>query len=83
MTSLLLSLIRLKKPVKFGKEEFDPVSVVICCAIEDTPLYVNALMQLLTIIKNPTFMERVNSAVSAKQIYEFFVERRVANTVEE
>lgn len=77
------SLIRLKKPVKFGKEEFDPVSVVICCAIEDTPLYVNALMQLLTIIKNPAFMERVNSAVSAKQIYEFFVERRVANTVEE
>ena len=40
-------------------------------------------MQLLTIIKNPAFMERVNSAVSAKQIYEFFVERRVANTVEE
>lgn len=70
------SLIRLTKPVIFNKEEFDPVSVVICIAIEDSPMYVNAMMQLISIIKNPSFMDMVINATSSQQIYDFLISER-------
>lgn len=70
------SLIRLTKPVNFNKDEFDPVSVVICIAIEDSPMYVNAMMQLISIIKNPSFMDMVINATSSQQIYDFFINER-------
>ena len=55
------SIILLDKPVKFGKEEFDPASVIFCSAIEDSPEYVNALMKIISIAKNPPFLNMLKS----------------------
>ena len=46
----------LAKPVKFGKDGFDPASVIFCNAIEDSREYVNALMKVISIAKNPQFL---------------------------
>lgn len=71
-----ISLIRLKNPVEFGKDGFDPVRVVICCAIEDSPDYVNALMQLLNTLKNPMFIENVIKTKDKNKILELLISNR-------
>ena len=63
-----ISIMRLRKPVIFGKEGFDPVSIVICCAIIDEPEYINALMRLLTKIKDPLNIDRLLRAKTSEEI---------------
>ena len=58
--------------MKFGKEGFDPVSVIICSTIEDSPEYVNALMKVISMAKNPQFLEHVKKAQSAYDIVKLF-----------
>ena len=55
------SIILLDKPVKFGKDGFDPASVIFCNAIEDSREYVNALMKIISIAKNPPFLNMLKS----------------------
>ena len=66
------SIIMLAKPVKFGKEGFDPASVIFCSVIEDSREYVNALMKVISMAKNPQFLEHVKKAQSAYDIVELF-----------
>ena len=67
-----VSIVRLKEPVNFGKEEFDPIQVIVCCAIEDSPQYINALMKVMSIIKHPHFIKKVMSAKCPQEIIELF-----------
>ena len=67
-----IAIVRLKHGVSFGKEGFDPVNILVCCAIEDSPKYINALMRIMSIVKNPLFLEKVLAAKKAQEVYDLF-----------
>ena len=66
------SIIMLAKPVKFGKEGFDPASVIFCSVIEDSREYVNALMKVIYMAKNPQILEYAKKAQSDYDIVELY-----------
>ena len=55
----------------FGKNEFDPVEVVVACAVFDTHEYVNALLQLMTAIRKPSFLEMMRKAKRPNDVIHF------------
>lgn len=57
-----ISIIRLNEPVPFGKEEFDPVKIVVGCSILDSPENLNLLMKVMKLIKDPNFYKAVDEA---------------------
>lgn len=63
-----ISIVRLRHPVVFGKQEFDPVHVVIGIATEDTPEFTGALLKLMGIIRNPNFLQEVLHAKTDEEI---------------
>lgn len=63
-----VSIVRFDKPIVFGKEEFDPVEVVVACAIFDTQEYINALLQLMMALRKPGFVKVVKKARKADDI---------------
>ena len=65
------SIVRFSKPITFGKNEFDPVEVVVACAVFDTHEYVNALLQLMTAIRKPSFLEMMRKAKRPNDVIHF------------
>ena len=67
-----VSLIRLKKGVKFGKNEFDPVNIVLACAIRDSLEDSNYLLQIMTLVRRPQFVASINKAKNSKEVMKVF-----------
>ena len=77
------SIIRLKEPVSFGKEEFDPISIVVACAVNDNLDYSNALLQLMATIRKPDFYQCVMEAKDAKDVFDYFEKQKTKITKEQ
>ena len=77
------SIIRLKEPVSFGKEEFDPISIVVACAVNDNLDYSNALLQLMSTIRKPDFYQCVMEAKDAKDVFDYFEKQKTKRTKEQ
>lgn len=69
-----ISVVRLDEPIVFGKEEFDPVRIVVGCSILDSPENINILLKIMKIIKDPSFYETVNHAKHKTDILKIFKE---------
>lgn len=67
-----LSIVRLKEPVEFGKEEFDPVKIVVGCSLLESPKNMNALLSIMKMIKNPKFYETIDNATNADNVLALF-----------
>ncbi|MDF2880772.1 MAG: system, component [Clostridiaceae bacterium] len=66
-----IGLIKLKNPVKFGNEEYDPVDIVIfLCAIDNTS-HVEILAQFMQLIEDEEFLKITRSATSKEEILNF------------
>ncbi|NMF05076.1 PTS sugar transporter subunit IIA [Clostridium beijerinckii] len=57
-----MGLIKLKKPIEFGNEEYDPVDILIfICAIDKTS-HLKALAELMTLIEDNEFLSIVRNS---------------------
>ena len=67
----------------FGKEEFDPISIVVACAVNDNLDYSNALLQLMATIRKPDFYQCVMEAKDAKDVFDYFEKQKTKRTKEQ
>lgn len=68
-----ISIIRLNHPVIFGKEDFDPVKIVVGCSIMDSPENVNLLLKIMKLIKDPYFYDVVDKAKTNDEVLSLFL----------
>lgn len=69
-----ISIVRLSNPVKFGKEEFDQVKIVVGCSILESQENLNSLLQIMKLIKSPSFYKTVDAAKDKDEILKLFME---------
>ncbi len=68
VNKLSMSLMTLKKPVKFGSDYNDPVKLVITLAATDNETHLKALSQLMTLFMNAEDLKLVMQAHSKEEI---------------
>lgn len=67
-----LSLVRLARPVAFGHESNDPVSLVMALAATDDAAHRDALVQIATVLADPAGRARLDGAKSADEVLAAF-----------
>ena len=72
-----ISIVRLNEPVVFGKDEFDPVKIVVGCSILDSPENLSLLLQIMKTIKDPIFFDKIDQAESKEDVLKMFKEMRM------
>jgi len=68
-----MSLIRLKTPVPFGKQEMDPVEWICCLSAIDKETHLKAMFQLMNLLYNQEYRKRLQQSYSEQEIYELIV----------
>lgn len=69
-----MNLIRLKKPVNFHSEKFDPVRFVCCLSTIDKESHLKAMFHLMNLLSKPDFCENIHKASRAQDIYQIIYE---------
>lgn len=64
-----LSLIRLRAPVVFGKEEMDPVLWVCCLSAIDKNAHLKAMFHIINIFNHPEFRQKADVLESAEEVH--------------
>lgn len=64
-----MSLIRLKTPVPFGKEEMDPIEWVCCLSAINKETHLKAMFQLVNLFYNQSFREKIKECKTGEEIY--------------
>ena len=64
-----MSLIRLKTPVPFGKEEMDPIEWVCCLSAINKETHLKAMIQLVNLFYNQSFREKIKECKTGEEIY--------------
>ena len=67
------SIMTLKNPIHFGNSENDPVKLVITMSVVDKKSHVNSLKELMKIIEDDEFMDKISSATTKEDILKIFV----------
>lgn len=68
-----LALIRLGKPVYFGKEGLDPVRWVCCLSAVDKNTHLKAMFHIINIFNNHEFRSQADALDSAEEIYQLIM----------
>jgi len=63
-----MNLIRLKEPVHFHADEFDPVEFVCCLSAVDHKTHLKAFFNLVNMMQKPEFKEELKCAKDEKEI---------------
>lgn len=64
-----MSLIRLKTPIPFGKEEMDPIEWVCCLSAINKETHLKAMFQLVNLFYNTSFRDRIEQCSTGDEIY--------------
>ena len=67
-----MSLIRLTKEISFGSPRNDPVRYVCCLSTQDKESHVKPIFHLMSLLRNPTFIENLDKANSTIEIMQLF-----------
>jgi mannitol/fructose-specific phosphotransferase system IIA component (Ntr-type)/galactitol-specific phosphotransferase system IIB component len=62
-----MNLIRLKTPVEFGEEEFDPVEFVCTLSAVDSRMHLRAFFNLVNLLQKPGFKEKLHAAATPEE----------------
>lgn len=62
-----MHLIRLKTPVNFGSEEFDPVEFVCCLSAVDHKIHLKAFFNLVNMLQNQTFKKELHECKTPEE----------------
>lgn len=66
-----MGLVKLKKPINFGNEEYDPVDILIfICAVDKTS-HLKALAELMTLIEDKEFLSAVRNSSSKEYVLNY------------
>ena len=65
-----MSLIRLKTPVPFGKEGYDPVEWICCLSAIDKEKHLKAMFRLVNLFHHPVYRKRLQDAADESAIYD-------------
>ena len=63
-----MNLIRLKNPVQFGAEEFDPVEFVCCLSAVDHKTHLKAFFNLVNMLQNDKIKQQLHNCQTAEEI---------------
>lgn len=63
-----MNLIRLKNPVSFGAEEFDPVEFVCCLSAVDHKTHLKAFFNLINMLANTTFKQALRETQTPEEL---------------
>ena len=74
-----IGITTLKKPVKFGSKNNDPVKYVFCLSAVDNITHLRGLSELVDLLEDQDFYERLDSAQEPDEIITFLDERREKN----
>ena len=66
-----MGLMRLKHPVAFGHEEYDPVDLLIFLCATDHSSHIAALAELMQLIEDEPFWQRVRSGMTKQEILDY------------
>lgn len=66
-----VAIVRLIQPVQFHKPEFDPVDIIIACAIKNSQEYVNTLLQLMVALRRPGFAQNTRKAKKQNDVIHY------------
>ena len=69
-----MSLIRLKTPVFFGKEEYDPVEWVCCLSAIDKEKHLKAMFRLVNLFHHPVYRKKLQDCRNEMEIYDVIKE---------
>ena len=58
-----MNLIRLKHPVHFGADDFDPVEFVCCLSAVDHKMHLKAFFNLVNMLRNEEFKEALKTCI--------------------
>lgn len=71
-----MGLIKLKTPIKFGNDEYDPVDIVIfICAVDKTS-HIKALAELMSLIEDNNFLEIVRNSSSKEDVLNYIKSKK-------
>jgi mannitol/fructose-specific phosphotransferase system IIA component (Ntr-type) len=62
-----MNFIRLKTPVDFGEEEYDPVKYVCCLSPVDRKTHLKAFFNLVNMIQNDDFLEALDRVATPRE----------------
>lgn len=62
-----MNLIRLKTPVPFGDEEFDPVEFVCCLSAVDKKTHLKAFFNLVNMLQNEEFKQKLRECQTPEE----------------
>lgn len=65
-----MSLVRLREPVPFGKEEFDPVEWVCCLSAINKDTHLNAMFHLIGLFNNGDFRLKLSKCGTPEAVFE-------------
>lgn len=66
------SIMTLKNPINFGNIENDPVKLIITMSVTDKKSHMNILKELMKIIEQDDFVDKVDAAKSSEEILKIF-----------
>lgn len=66
-----MGIIKLKNPIKFGNEEYDPVDILIFICAVDKTAHVKALGELMKLIEDNDFLKLVRNTSSKEEVFNY------------
>lgn len=69
-----LSIIKLERPVVFGSEEFDPVTLVFALCAKDSEGHIELLKDLSVILDDETLIEKANLVKTKEDLIKLVLE---------
>ncbi len=75
-----VSLVTLAKPVEFGSQENDPVSLVIAFGNPDKTSHISMLTQLAGFLGEETTRQKLSAAKSVKEVVDIIQQFDIANS---
>lgn len=64
-----MSMIRLKHPIPFGKEEMDPIEWVCCLSAINKETHLKAMFRLVNLFYNQTFRGKIRNSKTREEVF--------------
>lgn len=71
-----MALVKLKTPVAFGHEEYDPVDVLVFLSATDQTAHIGVLAELMQLLEDDEFLAKVRNGMSKSGIIEYISEQK-------
>lgn len=69
-----MALVKLKNPIKFGNDEYDPVDILISICSVDKTAHVKALAELMQLFEDEEFLKIVRTTSSKSDVINYIRE---------